>query len=327
MKPIDRVVFFGTPQFSISTLVALANSRYRPTWVVTQPRRPSGRGRRLQDPPVARWATEAGIEVRQPAKVRDEEFLADLESLEADVAVVVAFGQIFPQKLLDLPRLGCVNLHGSLLPRFRGAAPIQAAIAEGVEETGVTTMRMEAGLDSGPILLQRSTRIEARETAAVLAERLARSGGELMMETLRGIEDGSLEPQEQDHEQATYAPRLKKTDGIVEWTRTAAEIDRRFRAFQPWPGLMTTCRGRDLKLVEVEALSRREDDRPPGSFLGLDDDGLRVACADGSVLGIRRVQRPGRRVVEAREFCNGERLVVSQQEFSFPEGPAHGDSP
>ena len=325
MSALKRVAFFGSPEFAIPTLEALAGVGYGPLVVVTQPTRPAGRGRRAQEPPVARWAREAGIETLQPEKVRAESFLERFECLEADVAVVVAFGQIFPQRLLDLPRLGCVNLHASLLPAYRGAAPIQAAIAAGDQETGVTTMLMEAGLDTGPILAQSATPIGATETCPELAARLASMGAELMVETLRGLEEGRLEAIPQPAEGVSIAPRLRKEDGAVQWSCSAEEIYNRFRAFQPWPGSTTQCLGRELKLVEVSALPRQAPPKlPAGVFLGLRGGSLEVSCGDSSVLGLTTVQRPGRRALSAVDFSNGEVLTPGSQEFSSPASDAVG---
>ncbi|MCZ6508291.1 MAG: methionyl-tRNA formyltransferase [Acidobacteria bacterium] len=323
MPALKRVVFFGSPEFAIPTLEALASTAYRPLVVVTQPTRPAGRGRHAQEPPVARWARQAGIETWQPEKVRAENFLERFETLEADVAVVVAFGQIFPQALLDLPRLGCVNLHASLLPAYRGAAPIQAAIAAGDKESGVTTMLMEAGLDTGPTLMQSATPVGAAETAPDLGARLASMGAELMVETLRGLAEGRLEAIPQPSAGVSVAPRLRKEDGRVRWSCSAGELSDRFRAFQPWPGLTTLCLGRDLKLIEVSALSRKAPaEASAGTFLGLHDGCLEVACGDSSVLGLRTVQRPGRRALDAVDFSNGNALTPGRQEFSSPPADA-----
>jgi methionyl-tRNA formyltransferase len=323
MQAIRRIVFFGSPPFAVPTLDALAASRFSPSLVVTQPARPAGRGRREEEPAVALRARELGIEVRQPERVRDPAFLESFAALEADLAVVVAFGQIFPRSLLALPRLGCVNLHASLLPRHRGAAPIQAAIAAGDEETGVTTMRMEAGLDTGPILLQRSTPIGAAEDAPALSSRLAILGAELMIETIERLERGDLAPRPQDDALATLAPRLAKRDGVVDWTLDATAIARRARAYRPWPGLVTLCSGEPLKLIEVRALAApRRGETSPGTFLGVEDGALAVAAGAGTTLGLVEVQRPGRRALRGPEFLRGERLVTGAVEFATP--PAEG---
>jgi methionyl-tRNA formyltransferase len=301
---------------------------------VTQPSRPSGRGQRDQDPPVARWARERGLPVFQPEKVRRPEFLEEMRVLAPDVAVVVAFGQIFPRALLDLPPYGCLNVHASLLPRHRGAAPIQAAVAAGDARTGVTTMRMEEGLDTGPILLQEETAIGPEETAAELSLRLAEMGGPLMVRTLRELEAGTLAGRPQPTVGAsgvtgvTYAPRLTRESGRVDWALSAQEIANRLRAYTPWPGLTTTLRGEPLKLVRAEPLADSLADSlaesvseaaapgtAPGTIVGLSGGLLKVAAGGGTALGVREVQRPGKKALSAADFVNGERLS-SGESFS-----------
>jgi methionyl-tRNA formyltransferase len=312
MPAIERILFFGTPELAVPTLAALVEAGRRPSRVVTQPARPAGRGRRLQDPPVAVWAREHGLEVVQPEKVRDPGFLAHAMELAPDVAVVVAFGQIFPASLLRIPRHGCVNLHASLLPRWRGAAPIQAAIAAGDARTGVATMLMEEGLDTGPVLLQEETEIGATETAGELSRRLAEMGGRLVVRTLERLEQGDLRPRPQDPALATWAPRLTRESGRVDWRWTAREIADRLRAYTPWPGLSAELRGEPVKLVRVEVLQEPSAaGAAPGTCLGLvggRDGKLAVACGDGTVLGIAELQRPGRKPLRAADFANGERL-------------------
>ena len=309
MTTIERIVFFGTPDFAVPTLAALVEAGRRPVRVVTQPARPVGRGQKLQDPPVAAWARGRGLPVAQPEKVRDPAFLAEMKALAPDVAVVVAFGQIFPRDLLALPRLGCVNVHASLLPRWRGAAPIQAAIAAGDARTGVTTMLMEAGLDTGPMLLEEETEIGPDETAEELSRRLAEMGGRLLVRTLERLERGDLESRPQDSAAATYAPRLTREDGRVDWTRPAQETANRLRAFTPWPGQSAMLGGEPVKLVRVEVLQESSDE-VPGTFLGMRDGRLAVVCGGGSVLGLAELQRPGRKPLKGADFANGERLQV-----------------
>jgi len=223
--------------------------------------------------------------------------------------VVVAFGQIFPRGLLGLPRHGCINLHASLLPRWRGAAPIQAAIAAGEERTGVTTMQMEAGLDSGPILLQEELAIGPDETAAELSRRLATAGAALVVRTLEALERGGLVPQPQDAAQVTYAPRLTRDSGRADWTLPARALRDRLRAYTPWPGLTAELGGAPVKLVRARVLPAMASSNPePGTILGLRDGCLAVACGGGSVLGIEELQRPGRKALRAADFVNGERL-------------------
>ncbi len=318
MPVVDPVVFFGTPDFAVPTLAALVSAGRAPALVVTQPARPAGRGRHLLDPPVACWAREHGLPVAQPERVKEPAFLESLRALAPGVAVVVAFGQIFTRDLLELPRHGCINLHASLLPRWRGAAPIQAAIAAGDVRTGVTTMRMEQGLDTGPILLQEEMEIGPRETAGELSRRLAEAGGPLMVETLARLEEGVLEAQPQESGEATYAPRLTRDSGRVDWSRSAREIADRLRAYTPWPGLTAELRGAPVKLVAADVLGAEEADEstePSGSFLGLRGGALAVACgvgSVGSVLGLRELQRPGRKSLKAADFANGERLRVGE---------------
>ncbi|MBW8874861.1 MAG: methionyl-tRNA formyltransferase [Acidobacteria bacterium] len=322
MSAIDRIVFFGTPEFAVPTLAALVAAGRAPVRVVTQPARPAGRGQKPQDPPVARWAREHGLPVMQPERVRDPAFLAEIAALAPDVAVVVAFGQIFPRALLDLPRHGCVNLHASLLPRWRGASPIQAAVAAGDARTGVATMLMEAGLDTGPILLEEATDIGPRETAGELARRLADAGGGLMVRTLQELERGSLAPRPQPPEGATYAPRLIRESGRIDWSLTALEIHHRLRAYTPWPGLTAELRGAPVKIVAAAVLdgsliaTSAGLDAGPGTYLGLREGLLAVACGGGvlgSVLGIVELQRPGKRALRAPDFANGERLQAGER--------------
>jgi methionyl-tRNA formyltransferase len=308
MPAIERILFFGTPDFAVPTLAALVAAGRRPLRVVTQPARPVGRGHRLQDPPVAAWAREHGLEVMQPEKVRDPAFLDQVAELAPDTAVVVAFGQIFPRALLELPRHGCINLHASLLPRWRGAAPIQAALAAGDARTGVTTMLMEAGLDTGPVLLQEETDVAPGETAGELSSRLAEVGGQLMVRTLERLEQGGLEPRPQDPGAATHAPRLTRESGRVDWNLTAQQLADRLRAYTPWPGLSAELRGEPVKLARVDVLQEQAGEAAPGTFLGLRDGRLAVACGEGTVLGLAGLQRPGRKALPAADFANGERL-------------------
>jgi methionyl-tRNA formyltransferase len=312
MAGIDRVLFFGTPDFAVPTLAALVAAGRAPVRVITQPARPVGRGRRLQDPPVAAWARERGLEVAQPERVRDPQFLSEVAALAPDVAVVVAFGQIFPRALLDLPRHGCVNLHASLLPRWRGASPIQAAVAAGDAKTGVTTMLMEEGLDTGPILLQEETEIGPGETAEELARRLAGIGGRLMVRTLERLEQGDLEPRPQPAAGVTYAPRLTRDSGRVDWGLAAREIQDRLRAYTPWPGLTAELRGEPVKIVSAEPLDAAGNGAAPGTVLGLRDGRLAVVCGGGGVLGVGELQRPGKRALPAADFVNGERLRAGE---------------
>lgn len=314
MPALERLVFFGTPEFAVPTLAALVEAGRTPLRVVTQPSKPAGRGQRLEDPPVARWAREHGLPVVQPRKVRDPAFLAQMRELRPDVAIVVAFGQIFPRELLDIPPYGCINLHGSLLPKYRGASPIQAAVATGETRTGVTAMLMEEGLDSGPILLEEETEIGPEETAGELSRRLSAMGGRLVVRTLDALERGAVTPRAQPSEGITYAPRLTRESGRADWSLTARELSDRLRAFTPWPGMAASLKGQPVKIVRARPLPGGEGDGPePGTLLGLRDGLLAVACGNGTVLGVSELQRPGKRALKAADFVNGERLHAGER--------------
>lgn len=305
-------VFFGTPEFAVPTLAALIEAGRTPAAVVTQPARPAGRGRHPRPSPVERWAREHQLPVLSPERVRSPEFLAELRPLAPAVAVVTAFGQIFPRQLLELPAHGCLNLHASLLPRYRGAAPIQAAIAAGDERTGVTVMRMEEGLDSGPVLLQAETPIAPQESAGELSRRLAALGARLMVEALARLERGDLPDVPQDATRATYAPRLDRASGRADWTLEAAALANRLRAYSPWPGLAAELRGAPVKLLRaapaVPGPAPAPGPTPPGTVLGLTPAGLVVACGGGTALAIAELQRPGKPPRRAADFVNGEHL-------------------
>lgn len=305
-------MFFGTPEFALPTLAGLVDSGWPPVAVVTRPAMPVGRGREVREPPVARWARARGLDVRQPTRARDAEFLLEIESLRPDVAVVVAYGQIFTRRLLQAPLYGCINLHASLLPRHRGAAPIQAAIAGGDTTTGVTTMLMAEGLDTGPILLQRATAIGDDETAGQLAARLAELGAELMAETLRAVESGQLRPRPQEEALATYAPRLSRELGRIDWALPAPQLRNLLRAYTPWPGMEAQWRGAAVKVLRA-AVARGGEGDAPGTIVAVEHDRVRVRCGGGSALDLLELQRPGRRPLPAGAFANGERLQAGER--------------
>ena len=263
---------------------------------------------------MAEWALSQGLELIQPHDVRDPGFLDGLRDLQPTTAVVVAFGQIFPQALLELPTHGCVNVHASLLPRYRGAAPIQAAIIAGDRMTGVTTMLMDEGLDTGPILLQKRLEIGAEETAGELAERLSTAGAELLVETLTARDEGRLDPLTQPAGEASVARRLRRSDGVIDWTAPAQTLFNLLRGLTPWPGVSTTLRGEPVKIlwgrpIAPEAGLRGE----PGTYLGVREAHLLVSCGAQSVFGVERLQKAGRRAVPAKAFVNGERLEVGER--------------
>lgn len=309
-----KLVFFGTPVFAVPTLEALDAAGRTPVLVVTQPAKPAGRGKEVQEPPVAEWARERDLEVVQPESLKDEAFLARLAEVAPDVAVVVAFGKIFPPHLLELPKHGCINLHASLLPRYRGASPIQAALLHGEKKTGVTTMRMEEELDAGPILLQEEVPIKHHETAGELTERLAPIGAALVVETLDQLDRGKLKERKQREESVSYARQIVKADGGLDWSLTADEMYHRVRAFDPWPGVTTHFRNQPVKVVWGVPMDW--EDAPmgaTGTFLGLRQGRIAVLAGEGTIFGLEELQRPGKKVLRASDFANGERMRVGER--------------
>jgi methionyl-tRNA formyltransferase len=295
-----RVLFYGTPAFALPTLHALL-ARHHVVAVVTQPDRPAGRGQRAQASPVKAVAVGRGIPVVQPARLRDPGWPERLAEHAADVGVVVAFGQILPRAVLDVPPLGSINVHGSLLPRYRGAAPVAWAIIRGERETGITTFRMDAGMDTGPVLLQRASAIGADETAGELAERLAALGAEVLLETLDGL--GTLTPRPQDSRAATPAPRLRKEDGLLDWTEPAAALAARVRGLNPWPGAVTSVPGGRLLIWRASALEGRGD---PGALTSAAGQ-LAIGTGRGLLLPVE-VQPENRRTMAWDAYLRGSRL-------------------
>jgi methionyl-tRNA formyltransferase len=288
----------------------LAQNDFEIVSVFTQPDRPRGRGQEVSFSPVKEVAVAAGVEVMQPEKVRAPEVQEHLLSVAPDAIVIIAYGQIIPARLLPIPRLGWINLHASLLPKYRGAAPIQWAIAGGETVTGNTTMRIDAGMDTGEILLQEELRIGAEETAPELAGRLAEAGAALMVKTLRGLAKGELVGRAQDHAGASMAPMLKREDGRIEWGRTATEIFNRMRGFAPWPGAYTEFRGQTCHLrgkPVAEVMTGK-----PGTIL-VEKDLVRVVCGRGSLLEITHLKQEGRRGTAAGEFLRGARVVNGER--------------
>ena len=304
-----RIVFLGTPEFAVPTLERAFEAGHEIAAVVTQPDRPKGRGRQLAAPPVKETALQLGLTVHQPERIRTPEAIELLRSLKPDAMVVVGYGKIIPQAVIDIPPHGIVNVHASLLPRYRGAAPVQWAIANGETVTGVTTMRIDAGLDTGDILLQRETPIGPEETAVDLGKRLAAMGADLLVETLAGLERGEIVPAPQNSAQATLAPVLKKEDGLIDWTRPAAEIANRIRGFKPWPGCYTHLRGRAIEISRARAGAGSEGE--PGSVHPIRGRVV-VTCGDSNALEILEVQMEGRKTMDAAAFQNGYHLVENE---------------
>lgn len=298
-----RTVFMGTPEFALPTLQGLLDAGVDLIGVYTQPDRPSGRGKQLSAPPVKQLAVARGIPVFQPLKLRLPEVVADLQALAPDLIVVVAYGQILPKSVLDIPRHGCINVHASLLPKYRGAAPINQAIIDGAHETGVTTMYMDVGLDTGDMLIKRTTAIGPDETAGELHDRLALLGREAMTETLQRLCAGTLVREQQDDALSCYAPMLKKEQGLIDWTQSAQALHNRVRGLDPWPGAYTFLGGEPLKIARTRATDE-EHAASPGTILAAEAEGVRVACGTG-ILSIGELQLPGRKRLAAADFLRG----------------------
>ena len=306
-----RLVFCGTPSFAVPTLERLASEpEFQIEAVVTQPDRPRGRGLETGPSPVKRAALARGLRIYQPAKVRTEEAFEFFRAVAPDAVVIIAFGQIIPQRLIDLAPLGWINLHASLLPKYRGAAPIAWAIAQGETRTGLTTMRIDAGMDTGPMLLDWQTDIFPDETAPELSARLSAAGPELMVRTLRGLRQGTLIPRPQDHAQATLAPLLKREDGKIDWSWPAAKIYNRMRGFAPWPGAYTTFHGSLCHFWgrPAEPPASEPAAAEPGELRVVSGE-LYAACGEATWLRIEAAQREGRKRISAREFLSGARLA------------------
>lgn len=312
-----KLVFCGTPQFAVPTLEALVAAGHEVPLVVSQPDRPVGRAQELTAPPVKQAALDAGLPVTQPEKIRNNaEFRAQLEAIAPDAIVVVAYGRIIPPWMLALPRLGCINLHGSLLPKYRGAAPIQWAVANGETITGNTTMLLEEGLDTGPILLQRAYAIQPHQTAADLFTELAIAGAPLVVKTLAGLASGTITPQPQDKSRATLAPILQREDGRMDFAaRTATDLHNRWRGFQPWPGAFTTFNGKKLIVHRMAVVHPGQVEQPsaaPGHVIAREGR-MFVACADATWLEFDEVQLEGKKRVSAAEFLRGHQPAAPGQ--------------
>ncbi|KXG83246.1 methionyl-tRNA formyltransferase [Pseudomonas mosselii] len=298
-----RIVFAGTPEFAAEHLKALLDSPYEIVAVYTQPDRPAGRGQKLMPSAVKALAVAHDIPVYQPQTLRNAEAQAELAALKPDLMVVVAYGLILPQVVLDIPRLGCINSHASLLPRWRGAAPIQRAVEAGDAESGVTVMRMEAGLDTGPMLLKVVTPISAEDTGGTLHDRLAEMGPPAVVQAIAGLADGSLQGEVQDDALATYAHKLNKDEARIDWSRPAVELERLIRAFNPWPVCHSTLDGESVKVLAANLSTGKGT---PGEILSASKDGLVVACGDGA-LSLTRLQLPGGKALAFSDLFNSRR--------------------
>ncbi len=307
MTPL-KIIYAGTPDFAVPALQALIDSKHEVLAVYTQPDRPSGRGRKLQFGPVKQLAVDSGIRVEQPISLKDETAQQILDSFKADVMVVAAYGLILPQAVLESPRYGCLNIHGSLLPRWRGAAPIHRAIQAGDTETGVTIMQMAAGLDTGDMLLKVKCPITPEDTGQTIHDRLANDGATALLQVLKLIQKDELTPEVQDETQTTYAHKLEKAEAELDWTQPAKQIDRTIRAFNPWPVAFTRYSNKPLRIFMSRVESDVNTSATPGTVIDETAEGICVATGDG-VVSFSRLQLPGKKVMEVRDFLNGRSLL------------------
>lgn len=299
-----KIIFMGTPDFSVPTLEALLASEHEVAAVVTQPDKPKGRGKEIHMSPVKECALKHNIPVYQPIRARDEAFIEEMRALHPDTMVVIAFGQILPKSLLKLPKYGCINIHASLLPKYRGAAPIQWAVINGDEETGITTMLMDVEMDTGDMLEKTVVRLNPDETGGSLFDRLSLLGGDLILSTLNKLEKGEITPQPQEHEKATYVKKISKSMGDIDWTMNAVSIERLVRGLNPWPSAFTRLNGKMLKIWEARVLEDPKKQAPCGSVISADADGLKVQTGKG-ILCITSLQIEGKKRMDTAAFLRG----------------------
>lgn len=310
-----NLIFCGTPQFAVPTLEKLVAEKFSIQLVMTNPDEPRGRGHKVQPSPVKEAALKHGLALYQPARLKADETRSYLQQYHPDAIVIVAYGHIAPQWMIDLPRLGCINLHASLLPKYRGAAPIAWAIIRGEKETGVTTMKIDAGMDTGDMLLERREPIRDDDTTETLGLRLSTIGANLTVETLRKLERGEIAPRPQNHDPATLAPMLKKEDGRIDWTLPSDVLARRVRGLIPWPGAYTSFRGKRLHIWRAEAAAAGGPNLTPGT-IAVEGREAAVACGEGTLLRLQEVQLEGRKRLPVRDFINGAR-VQSGEKLGF----------
>jgi methionyl-tRNA formyltransferase len=312
-----RIVFMGTPTFAVPSLEALLQSEDTVVGVVTQPDKPKGRGRMLATSPIKQLAEKAGVPILQPLKMKDPAFLDALRAWQPDLIAVTAFGRILPQVILDLPPKGCVNVHGSLLPKYRGAGPIQWAIINGEDETGITTMLMDAGMDTGAMLLQERVPIDPEDTAGSLSEKLAKVGGLLLVETIRRLKAGTLTPRQQDDSEATMAPLLEKEIGQIDWKSAATEIANRVRGLSPWPGAFTYVDQERWTIWKAKALADSST-AEPGTAVAVTKEAIYIATGRG-LLAITELQPANSRRMTVQQYLAGHRLTPGFRLHSIPQ--------
>lgn len=307
-----KIIFMGTPDFSVPTLRTLIESKHEVVACYTQPDKAKGRGNKLQMTPVKEVCIEASIPVYQPSRIRRQEEVEIFKSIDADIAVVIAYGQILPQSILEAPKYGCINIHASLLPKLRGAAPYQWAVVNGDDVTGITTMQMDVGMDTGDMLLKTIINIDQDETAGSLHDKLMVSGGDLILETLEQIEKGELSPMKQMDEEATYAPMLDKSHGHINWNKSAVEIERLVRGLNPWPSAFTHIDDKFLKIFGAEVVEIEGENQVPGTILDiLPKVGFIVMCEDKGLL-VKDVQLQGKKRMDAPSFMRGFALDIGR---------------
>ncbi|MFV8572240.1 methionyl-tRNA formyltransferase [Marinobacter sp. SBS5] len=307
-----RIVFAGTPDFAAIALKAILETGHTVVGVYSQPDRPAGRGRKLMPSPVKQVALDADIPVFQPQSLKPEEAQQELAALKPDVMIVAAYGLILPKAVLDIPIHGCLNIHASLLPRWRGAAPIQRAIAAGDAETGITIMQMDVGLDTGDMLLKTATPINPDDTGGSLHDRLADMGGEAIVDALGKLRQGALTGEPQNDDEACYAHKLSKEEGHIDWTKSAADIERLIRAFNPWPGTFTDLGEQRIRLHQAQAFEQ-DSDKAPGTVVRREREGIDIACGTGS-LRVTQVQLPGTRALSVNDLINGGKPVLMPEQ-------------
>ena len=307
-----NIVFAGTPEFAVSSLKALVESRHSIIAVYTQPDRPAGRGRKVQASPVKQYAESAGLKIYQPVDFKQAETLDQLRLLKPDIMIVVAYGLILPQPVLEIPRSGCLNVHASLLPRWRGAAPIQRAIEAGDKNTGVTIMQMDAGLDTGDMLVKKELPIREDDTAQTLHDRLADLGADALLEALDQLDQGTLVAEKQNDSDASYARKLEKSEARIDWSLPAETLARKIRAFNPWPAMNCGLNGKRLRLLGAKAVMHAGKGATAGSIVEMDSNSLCVQCGEGR-LDVYRLQLEGGRPQSIREFLNGHQLKVGDR--------------
>lgn len=315
-----RILFMGTPDISVPTLETLIESEHEVVGVVSQPDRPKGRGKQLQPTPVKEVAIKYDIPVFQPNKVREEGFVELIEALNVDVAIVIAFGQILPKAFLELPKYGCINIHASLLPQYRGAGPIQRAIINGDAVTGITTMMMDVGMDTGDMLLKEEVVLDEKETGGSLFNKLSLIGGPLVLRTIKALEAGTLARIPQNHDEATYAPMLDKKLGNIDWKKSAVEIERLIRGLNPWPSAYTYLEGKMLKLWEADVVELEDVESTPGTISAVGQEGFMVECGKQGLF-IRSIQLQGKKRMATGDFLRGFSVEPGTMLSSVPQKP------